>query len=153
MRIFIFRSHKLKCACEKVKCACDKEIKKNTCVRVWIQLYRARLQRGQLDLKWTFDISMWPFDMIIISYEYTVSLSLSRFTYCIKGSSVIAIGHGLFKKYTNHCLTLYYCHLVHIFECFHLEGVCSIFPPLIIPTISVPKGFYQVPKINIPNSH
>ena len=28
MRIFIFRPHKLKCACEKVKCACDKAIKK-----------------------------------------------------------------------------------------------------------------------------
>ena len=28
MRVFIFRPHKLKCACEKVKCACDKAIKK-----------------------------------------------------------------------------------------------------------------------------
>ena len=38
MRVFIFWPNKLKCACEKVKCACDKVIK-NTCVRVWIQLY------------------------------------------------------------------------------------------------------------------
>ena len=28
MRIFIFRPHKLNCACEKVKCACDKAMKK-----------------------------------------------------------------------------------------------------------------------------
>ena len=49
MRVFIFWPNKLKCACEKVKCACDKVIK-NTCVRVWIQLYTFQTFPGKAQL-------------------------------------------------------------------------------------------------------